>query len=231
MPNLPRVVMMSLWRNDAQRQLDERVAHLLGKSYPNLRWVWVVGDCDDDTEKRLYDWAIKKIDKDIEIVRHDTAVIGNEPSIRLRRLSLTANAGLDRVRPDDDYWLIHESDIRSPVDLVERFLETNKCPVAGWPWLGDDEFRCFYDTWAYRIGGKHLDNVTLKPAEGFYADSVGTVWMCHAEDLRAGVRCESAATVELCNKLRERGREIWVEPNIEVVQPYDLWVPQKAPKV
>jgi hypothetical protein len=232
---LPRVVMMSLWRNDVQRQLNERVAHLLGKSYPNLRWVWVVGDCEDDTEKHLRALALAAWDKSIEIVRHDTQIAGEEPETRLRRLSLTANAGFDRVRDDDDYWLIHESDINSPVNLVERFLETGKCPVAGWPWLGEAGSKTFYDIMAYRKNGAMFSNnppysECYRDDELFEVDSFGTVYMFHAQDVRDGLRCEDRAVLEICDGLKERGRRLWVDPTIEVLQPLDLWVPQKTIK-
>lgn len=221
----PRVVLMSLWRNDEHRSLAMRIGHLLGKTYPNLRWVWVVGDSHDHTEQMLRDVA--ELEHRVEVVRFDSGLLGDDPEVRLQCLSLTANAGFDCVRADDDYWLIHESDIVSPPNLVELFLATGKCPVAGWPKLGE----LFYDTWAYRKEGVKFSNTTPKPDGLVEMDSVGTCWMFQAEDLRAGLRIESGAAVELCNRLRERGRQIWVDPQIEVVQPIELWVAQRHSKV
>jgi len=229
----PRVMMLSLWRNDEGRQLPDRIAQLLLKSYPELRWVWVVGDSADGTEERLR--RVARTVKGIEVVKADTGIVGDEPGTRMRRLSLTASAGLDRVRPEDDYVLIHESDIISPHDLVERLLATGKCPVAGWPVLGGQSGGIFYDTWAYRKDGRKFSNEpphhpAYRPDQLFEVDGVGTVWMFHAEDVRAGVRCEALAAVELCQKLRARGRRIWVDPTLVVVQPLDLLIPHAHPK-
>lgn len=222
--NEPNVVLMSLWRNDEGRKVSERIGHLLGKTYPNLRWVWVVGDSTDKTEMVLR--AAAELEPRIEIVRYDSEIEGNDPDTRLRRLSLTANAGLDCVREGDDYWVIHESDIVTPNDLIERFLATEKCPIAGWPMYKS----MFYDTWAYRQNGVKFSNAQVRPEGLIEMDSVGTCWMFHAEDLRSGVRASTGAAVELCNKLRELGRHIWVDPSIEVRQPADLMVPHEHSK-
>lgn len=229
-------MMMSLWRDDVGRRLVERMGHLLSKSYPFLRWVWVVGDSSDETERYLQDavWVYSG-QAAIEVVRADTGISGSEPPERMLRLSRSASAGLDRVRPEDDYVIIHESDILSPPNLVERFLATGKCPVAGWPVLGDPSTGAFYDTWAYRKDGHKFSNsppyhASYQPDRPFEVDGVGTVWMFHADDVRAGVRCETLAAVELCQKLRARGREIWVDPTIVVVQPRDLLIPHMHPK-
>src|SRR5688500_12272074 len=115
--------MLSLWRNDSQRHLDRRVNHLLSKTYPRLRWVWVVGDETDDTEARLR----KHWHGLIEFVRGDTRIGGDDPPERMRRMSLAASAGLAAVRSTDDYVVIHESDLISPPDVVERFLATGRC--------------------------------------------------------------------------------------------------------
>ena len=230
----PRVMMMSLWRNDAGRRLDERIEHLLSKNYPNLRWVWVVGDSEDGTESALRE--IAKSNLMIEVVRADTGIEGSEPHDRLRRLSQSASVGLDQARLQDRYIVVHESDIISPVDVVERLLATGKCPVAGWPVLTcQDGTKIFYDTWAYRREGVKFSNTLpyhfcYRADELFQVDSVGTVWMFHAQDARAGVRCEKLAAVELCRKLKELGRTIWVDPTLEVFQRPDLWVPQPHPK-
>jgi hypothetical protein len=224
---LPRVVMISLWRDDELRRLYERTQHLLSKSYANLRWMWLVGDSSDATESMLRNIAWQS-GRDAEIVRADTGIVGEDPTTRVRRLSVTVNAGFERVRESDEYVLIHESDLISPTDLVERFLETGKCPIAGWPVLPLDTASLFYDTWAYRRNGVRFTNdaphhACYRPDECFEVDSVGSVWMMHAEDLRAGVRAERLACVELCEKLRARGRRIWVDPRVQIIQSIDLW--------
>jgi predicted O-methyltransferase YrrM len=225
---LPTVVMMSLWRNDANKKLRQRAEHLINKRNlsSRLRWVWIVGDSDDDTEAILRQtaaeyWSMKL---DITVVRHDTGIEGEDSNTRVRRLSLTANAGFDLVRDNDDYWLIHESDLQSPDDLVERFVkhaEDDRCPIAGWPTLDGN----FYDTWAYiDTNGENFNNNTKRPDRWFEVLSVGSCWMLHAEDLRAGLRCEKFAVVELCDKLRaDHDRRLWVDPAIQIIQPREFF--------
>ena len=158
----------------------------------------------------------------------------------MRRLSLTANAGLEAVKPEDDYILIHESDLLSPVDLVERFLESGKSPIAGWPVLG--EANVFYDIWAFRgkDGAKFTGlppyHESYKPDALFEVASVGSCWMFRAEDAlpsagSGGVRCEKWGAVELCQKLKLLGRRSWGDPTIRIEQPMGLFVSRKPPKV
>jgi len=228
----PQVAMLSLWRNDNNRYLDVRVAHLLSKTYEHLRWVWVVGDSTDGTEQALrmmlahrYPWSARRV----TLVRHDTGIEGDDPENRLRRLSETANAWWPWVLPSDTHCLLHESDIVSPVDVVQRLLETDKCPVAAWPTLGPEPGAIFYDTWAYRQNGEMFNNhppyhACYRPHELFEVESAGTVLLFHADDIRAGVRCERYGVIDLCRGFRQRGRSIWVEPRLRVVQPWETFV-------
>src|SRR3990167_5080034 len=182
--NSPRVVMMSLWRNDAARRVRERAQALLSKTYAAIRWVWVVGDSEDDTLDVLIEEAARKQDdgrnREVVIVVHNTGITGNDANTRLLRLSRTVNAGLGCVRDDDDLWLIHESDIDSPPDIIERLLAAGHVPVGAWPTLevasGD---KIFYDTWAYRAGGQHFSgraqfHTVYRPDTPFIVESVGT---------------------------------------------------------
>jgi len=224
MKKRPNVVMQSMFMNDVDRNLIDRMLHLTEKSYPKLRWIWLVGDSQDETEDILRAYAAET-DLDIEVIRVDTDILDETPAIRLRRMSLTRNAGLERARPEDDYWLMHESDLLSPTDIVEQFLATGKCPVAGWVTLG---ISCFYDTWAYRKDGQLFKNwdIDHRPYghDIFEVDSVGSCWLIDAGDVRNGLRCESMDVLELSNKLRERGRRIWVDPNIPIVHPEELFI-------
>lgn len=222
------VVLMSLWQNDVDRKLGERAYHLLDKTSASpLRWLWIVGDSTDETERNLQLIVGQFPDKDITLLRHDTNVAGDEPRQRLLRGSLTASFGLEQVRKADAWWIIHESDLLSPVDLVDRFLATEKCPVAGWVTLQD----FFYDTWAYRKDGVRFSNnapyhACYKSDQLFEVDSAGSVIMLSAKDVRDGVRCDEFGLVEICEKLKALGRTIWVDPSIHIVQPMDLWVPR-----
>lgn len=219
---MDKVVLHSIWRNDENRFIQRRIAHLLSKTYPDLRWVWVVGDSSDGTEAILRMEA-KKSGKDVTVIRHDTHIEGGDPNTRVRRISQTYNLGFDDVRPDDEFWCLHESDLISPPNVIERFIASGHCPVAGWITLGENG--CFYDTWAYRINGKMFSNAETRPVEPIEVDSFGSVGFFHANDLRAGVRTESFDFIELCEKLKNRGHSLWIDPSITIVQPMDLWVP------
>jgi len=138
------------------------------------------------------------------------------------------------VGRSDDFVVIHESDILSPYDVVERFVahaKAGRCPIAGWPTLTfPSGYTQFYDIWGYRKAGRLFHNdppyhSCYNPTEPFEVDSVGTVWMLPAEDIRRGVRCYQNGAVELCQKLRANGRRIWVDPTLVVEQPYDLTPP------
>src|SRR5690242_9713161 len=73
----PNVVIASMWRNDEDRHLNERVRNLLWKTYPKLRWVWVVGDSSDGTEQALrhiIDNADPRHQGKITLVHYDTDI-------------------------------------------------------------------------------------------------------------------------------------------------------------
>lgn len=227
----PPVLMMSLWRDDMGRDIDRRADHLLSKTYPNLHHLWVVGDSDDLTFHRLCNVAHGR---NVTLLACRTGIAGDAPNDRLRRLSDTGNMAFDYMADDMarvTYWLNHESDIQSPPDVVERLVahaEAGRCPVAGWPTLGDRPDAAFYDIWAYRKDGKKFESYlpyhpAWTPDAPFEVDSAGTVLLIHADDIYDGARYRGGALVDLCEQLKERGRRIWVDPSLRVVQPIDLW--------
>lgn len=229
------VVMISQWRDDAGRRLYERAAHLLAKTYPDLRWIWVVGDCEDDTETQLRMIAATAAQqgKSVDIVRHDTGIVRQDHADRFRAAGLSMNAGLDRVRDSDTYVCIHESDLQTSHGIIQQLLKAQRCPIAGWPYLESGGPVFFYDSWAYRRDGVRFTNAPpyhscYRESEVFEVDSVGSVWVMHAEDIRAGVRCDAEGCLDLCRGMRARGRTIWVDPRVAVMQPTDLWVPHAA---
>ena len=234
----PRVVLCSLWRNDAHRDLAARVAHLLSKEddYPNLRWVWAAGDCDDDTAERLREL---RADADVTIVVANSGITGDKPADRLRRLSVTANALWRQVNADDDYVLVHESDIVSPPNVVSRMVaraQAGICPVAAWSVLDlAPGLRVFYDIFAARRDGVHFTNSApyhagYQPDAPFRVDSFGTVYMLTAWDA-AQIEMRDGAVLDLCRQLRQAGRTLWMDPTLVVTQPIELWTPQVFAKV
>lgn len=230
----PTVVLASLWRNDAERNLPDRVEHLLAKAelYPACRWLWVVGDSGDDTLTTL---AQLCEGYDVTIVVQDTGILGDDSKSHLCRLSQTANAIWRNVRAADDYVVVHESDIQSPIDLLPllmRHVDAGRECVAGWPLLQITPGRwIFYDRWAYRRDGvmfRHRPpyHKCFDATKPFEVDSFGSVYMLPAYDARHIVM-ESEAVLDLCAQLKERKHTLWVDPSLTVIQPHSLWTPRK----
>lgn len=232
------VAILSLWRNDAERMLDFRISHLLSKqsSLAALRWVWVVGDSTDGTEDVLRQRAAQS-GLDVTVIRHDTNLVGEvygpspNPQARMLRGCATFNAALDAVNAGDTYAMLHESDLHSPIDLVDQFVGSGLCPVAGWPILPIEVPPLFYDTWGYRgLDGERFSNYPpyhrdYRNDKPFIVGSVGSCFMMSAADVRSGVRCSLMGVVEICEQLRGLGRSISVLPNVVIVQPVNLWTP------
>lgn len=228
--------MISLWRNDAERQIRERMDRLTDRSYPNMRWIWVCGDSDDATATILRDYAAaERTDwaMDIEVIDHNTGVEGMDHQSRLKRLSLSLNEALAVIDGYDDYIIVHESDLESPRDLVEQFLATEKDYVAGTTWLQLDYGDLFYDIWGFHAGGKRFTNSppyheVYRDNELFPVDGVGSCWMFPAQPIRDGLRCYAGATREISAKLREEyDAQWWVAPWIKIRQPKSLWEPHQ----
>lgn len=227
---MAKVVCMSMWMNDADRNLDDRMTHLLSKSGID-RYIWVIGDSSDGTELRLREAAA--MFPDIEIIRNDTGMEATDPDTRLRKLSLTVNAGLAAIREDDTHLLLHESDLISPHDVAERFVAADVDAIAGWVSLGENGI--FYDTYAYRAHGVKFNNeppyhVVYRPDELFEVESFGSCWMVRTELIR-GMQCERGGVIDICAEIRKRGGRLWVDPRIPIVQPVALWRSQNHASV
>jgi hypothetical protein len=223
----PSVVMVSLWRDDADKQIEERIAHLLSKTYRGLRWLWVVGDSADDTEAILRGAASG--DRRITVIRHDTGLLDDGPADRLVRLGATFNAAMECVTGSDDVLLVHESDLISPPDVAERMVRSGHAILGGWVTLG--ESGCFYDVFAYRWHGAMFTNwppysPAYNASEIFEVDSVGSCWIAPAHEFagKGGIRMQGGAVLDAMRQLRERGYKVWCDPTLAIVQPRELWV-------
>lgn len=228
------VVLGSLWRDDAERGIVDRAEHLLAKAelWPALRYVWAVGDSSDNTAEILRGLSTGY---DVTVIERDSGIGGDAPSSRLQRLSFTGNALFEAVDPKrDEYLIIHESDIVSPPDLVEKMVARARegfCPLAAWSEL---EIRpgltVFYDIWATRRDGirftscapYHPALIRHNSAEPLRVDSFGTCWICHATDA-AEIRMETEAVLDACLILQAMGRVLWLDPQLVVTQPHALW--------
>lgn len=217
------VVMMSLWRNDEHRCLADRVSHLLSKrSLGNhVRWLWVVGDSDDRTEELLRDAALKA---DVTVLRYDSGIHGQDAETWRRRGAWTATQMFSHVLKSDDIACLHESDLVSPVDVLDLLL-CDPLPVAGWPTIDLCGAPQFYDTWAFRhISGRHFSADAIPPAQTFRVGSFGSCWAAQAALVRNRV-LGPEAVVDLCRQWRSEGVELWVDPRILIQQPVQLWAP------
>jgi hypothetical protein len=225
--------MWSLWRDDAGAGLRERALHLLQKSYPNLRWVWIVGDSTDGTLDELRGIAGEvQGQRRVDVLELNTGIEGDSPEDRRRRYGATINQWFEML-PDVEYVVQHESDLRSPLNLIEVFVsnaEVGRPRIAGWPILPySDNSTVFYDIWAYRRDGQLFGHVPpyhpcYRENEPFEVDSVGSCWMFPADDIREGARFTDEAVLGLCKWLRAHGKQIWVEPRLTIVQPRELWI-------
>lgn len=227
----PRVLLCSMWREDAWKSIGNRVRHLLAKAetYANVRFLWVVGDSRDETAAVLRELTAGNAA--VTIIEMETGIAGEDTESRLRRLSLTANVYLKNVLPSDDLVVIHESDLLTPPDLVNRFVadaERGICPVAAWPIINLVEGVVWcYDVWALRKDGARFTNgppyhQAYQADRVFSVDSFGSVFMFHAEDA-PHVHMDKRAVLDLCWHLRERGRTLWVDPEIVAEQPLELF--------
>jgi hypothetical protein len=216
------IVIMSLWRNDADRQLEERIDHLLAKKcvHHEVRWLWAVGDSTDDTEYLLRRTALAE--PRITVIRSDSGVEGNDLTSRRFRASWTASHMFSEIHEDAKYACLHESDLLSPPDVLDKLLAT-KTPVAAWPVIRLNGHPQFYDIWAFR----GMDGVPFRadmqpPAYPICVRSFGSCWIAPANLVRNRVLDETAI-VGLCQQWHNEGVTMWVNPSVVVEQPTGLW--------
>ncbi len=227
---MSRVCIMSLFRNDENRQLEARVQHLTAKAEHTdheVSFLWCVGDSTDATYQGLLPHTLTLAPQQVRIVQAESGVgPGEDMPTRRRRFSSNANALFAVIPEDADYVLLHESDIQSPDNIVDR-LFNNFLPCAAWPVLelnGQDQF---YDTWAFRqVDGERFPSWAKAPHAGdvpFEVGSFGTVWMAPAPLVRDRVISE-LCVVDLCRQWSAEGHQLWCDPRIVVRQPAALWV-------
>lgn len=235
---MSRIGIMSLWRNDAHRNIEARVAHLAlkaGNTAHEISYHWVVGDSSDSTAEDLARFAevLMRPALDVEILIVDSGIAGEDTPTRRCRLSHNASALFAELPEDLDYVLLHESDILSPESIVDQLLDVGPrhLPCAAWPVMELHGRDVFYDIWAFRdLGGVQFRQVppyakgwsrTRRP---FRVSSFGTVWLAPAGLVRGRVLDEHAI-VDLCKQWGEDGVALWCAPRVVVRQPTELWSP------
>jgi hypothetical protein len=216
------VVMMSLWRNDADRHLQERVDHLLSKTCRlPIRWLWVVGDSSDDTENLLRRMVVDN--PQVTIIRRDSGITGDDLATRRRRSSWTASAMFAEIPLEAHAVCLHESDLQSSTDVLTQLLLSSHHPVAGWPIIRLADGPQFYDIWAYRgLNGLPFSPYARPPAHMVRVSSFGSVWMAPTSMVRNRTMGDEAI-VSLCAQWTREGIPLWVNPAIVIQQPVDLW--------
>lgn len=221
---IPRVHAFCWFRDEDEAEMRARVEHLLGKTYTNLHWSFYAGDTEKPTRQIL-----TAIVGDRAVVReHNTRIPGNDPPARIRRLSAMLAAAMSYVGPDDDWCLLHESDLVSPADIVERLLAVGGDVVGGWPVLDIPGVGVsFYDTLAYYKDHVHFTNgppyhTCYRADEPFQVDGVGSVVLFPAADA-PHVKPVDHAIMEVVRKLRQRGRSVWCDPRVVIEQPRHRW--------
>ena len=226
------IQILSFWRNDVGRQLDERAFHLLAKTAAQpLTWLWGVGDSTDNTLAILAILAEMHADQ-VTLADITTGIEGNDVATSRRRGSVGASKLFHMISPAADYVMIHESDLRTAPDIADQLLQAGDgAPMAGWPTITLDNTLRFYDIWAYRdmAGACFLPTQPYSPqwSRGgpFQVKSFGSVWIVPADMLRDRT-IETEAVVELCGQWKAEGYALWCDPRIEVVQPTNLWEAQ-----
>jgi len=233
-----KTVGIAMWKAAVSRHFQDRCDHLLEKTGVD-QWVFVVRPTNDLTHQAIVAGAKASKGRVVAVVE-----TWEMPEERMTSLSAAADAGVfAALKAGADRVFYHESDLRSPPDVVERLAETQAAIVGGWPVLpGHDADKsllirhdamlldksAFYDTWGYRAGGDRFLN--QPPYHAVYAadrpfrlDSVGSVALIDAGYLRRGARFTPGAFVSLCEQVRELGGEVWCDPRVEIHQPLELW--------
>jgi hypothetical protein len=226
------------FKGDVGKHIKRRVHHLLEKTGVD-HWFWGVREDKDMTLDYL-----KQIERTTGRV---TVSVEEFPawSNRILHLSVIGDLGLSAAcMADADRVLIHESDLMTHPDIVERLAATEGSVVGGWPVLAGDDTPdelmlyqgamrldtpgVFYDTWGYRAGGVRFKNQpphheVHTPGSPYHLDSVGSVALIDAAYLRRGARMFPEGFVGLCGAVRSLGGTVWCDPRIPVVQPLELW--------
>lgn len=172
----------------------------------------------------LRDIALKA-PQNVTVILGDTGLLSDDPDTRLKRLSLTVNAGLDAMLLWDDMIMIHESDLQSSVNSPDQLAvvldKSGGDIAAGWPMLDN----IFYDTFAYRgLDGLMFSNHAPYHSEYtehqiFEVSCVGSAWLFPAKPILDGVRCYTGACIELCAQFKKLGYRIFVDPELIIIQP------------
>jgi hypothetical protein len=232
---IPTIGLCTLFRDssfDVKRMLEERKKW----DYPQdkLLHICMEGDSTDSTYDDLlgYKSSLRMIVEKHDCGRQKFGSVA-EPE-RLQILAALWNKALDiAVAEGTDYICIVDSDISVAGSIMKRLLSHDKDVIA--PMLFFEKSVYFRDTWAYRgINGECFQNrppyhKDYKRTSLVPVNSVGFPLM-KKEVVAAGARCDHNEVVGLCDKIRELGFLLFVDPlaityhprnGIEVPTPYE----------
>lgn len=121
---------------------------------------------------------------------------------------------------DESHLLLWDHDvIDAPKSMVKRLLKHDKDIIAPYPYIKYHQpFKQFYDTHVYRKSGYrfHPYNPPYNDGKPFQVDSVGTAFLVKKEVFMATPYDDPYPHMLFCNQSREKGYEVWVDPEIEI---------------
>lgn len=230
------IALVSLWRNDADRNLEERAYHLMEKTSRShaITLVWGVGDSADDTAAKLREYAQKMFGEHwylrVRIVDIGTGIMGEDLDSRRRRLGESATILFSKLPNTQDLFgpythvVLHESDLLTDHYVVDHlFNAAEGAPCAGWPVIDIGNGKQFYDIWAYRhLNGRYFTPDEQAPRSLIRVLSFGSVWIAPI-DMVAGRTLDQSCIKGLCAQWTQEGHHLYCDPSIVVVQPRGLW--------
>jgi hypothetical protein len=237
------LALISCFRNSASRgELDpylirlDRLCRTLDSREYTLRLLAVEGDSTDATRELL---LLAKDDLEDRHWHFDMDVLdgahggylpqaGDASTRRMRQFAKTAQVGYNAVRPDDDFVINVESDLRwAPLDLLQLIATLKNRPdidiIAPAVYCGAR----FYDTWAFRFPGEQAFSFDPYPPVHPSLDmerptelaSVGSCVVMRGDVARACRMAHDDAVVGFCREARERGYRVWTDFRVSIFHP------------
>lgn len=225
------IVIASAFRN-ASAYIPTYVAQVTALA-PHLgpaRLLLVHGDSTDDTEAMLKG-AAWPLPCDLFACHHGGPAYGSVDTVaRWTQIATVWNALLERLRPDDDTFVLIESDlVWEPEALLCAIgrLGPGLDGCAGMTWFAGR----FYETWGTRSGGVHFQEYPpYHPAwtGGLMPiDSAGSLMAVKAKYARAARFTNEDGIVGWCNGMRAAGAKLWLDPGVTLIHPpYEALAPR-----
>lgn len=210
------------------RQLTS-LRDLLSQNNYSLRLVAAEGDSLDGTRERIIELASEhNIPLTMVDTTHGYMKWGSvEDPVRMQVMSEVMNKALDEIKESDDIvvWIMSdlEWEAETIIGLINDLIADSETPYnigIHAPFVYSDRDRnYFWDTWAYRAGGRRFSN--FKPfhpwlTEGsFFLNSAGTCLVMLGE-VAIKARATEDEAVSFCEEIRALGYKILFNGNREV---------------